>query len=120
MSQEKGYNGWSNYETWNVKLWIDNDEGSYEYWRERTLEAWGSSEEDCSYPSQTREDSANCILAAALKDEHEENTPTVTGVYADLLNAALSAVDWHEIATAMIEDEELKDDEEETEESEAS
>lgn len=30
------YNGWSNYETWNVKLWIDNEEGSYDYWREQT------------------------------------------------------------------------------------
>ena len=26
---EKGYNGWKNYETWNVALWIGNDERLY-------------------------------------------------------------------------------------------
>ncbi len=26
---ERGYNGWKNYATWNVALWICNDEGLY-------------------------------------------------------------------------------------------
>jgi hypothetical protein len=46
----------------------------------------------------------------------KDNTPTVVGVYADLLNAALSEVNWHEIATSLIEDTELHDEEEMEEE----
>lgn len=29
--KEQGYNGWSNYETWNVALWIGNDESFYDF-----------------------------------------------------------------------------------------
>lgn len=29
MTTEKRYNGWTNYATWNVALWLGNDEGLY-------------------------------------------------------------------------------------------
>ena len=25
------YNGWTNYETWNFKLWLDNDETTHKF-----------------------------------------------------------------------------------------
>ena len=35
--KNRGYNGWSNYETWNFKLWLDNDEESYNLKRTQRL-----------------------------------------------------------------------------------
>ena len=32
---DKEYNGWTNYETWNVALWIDNERGTQNDRRER-------------------------------------------------------------------------------------
>jgi hypothetical protein len=33
------YNGWKNYETWNLKLWLDNDQDTYHYWQHAAREA---------------------------------------------------------------------------------
>jgi hypothetical protein len=85
----EGYNGYANYETWNVCLWLDNDQGSYQHWRERAREALDS---EGSYRD------ARYALARELEDDHREYMPEVTGVYADLLGAALSSVDWREVA----------------------
>ena len=35
--KDRKYNGWSNYETWNFKLWLDNDEESATTERENVL-----------------------------------------------------------------------------------
>jgi len=111
---EKTYNGWTNYETWATNLWLDNDEGSYRYWRRQAADAWTDADKD--------RDDAIGNLSDTLKSEHNKNAPDVSGVYADLLNAALSEVNWYEIAEHMIdaaaEDDPIEEEEEEEEETE--
>jgi hypothetical protein len=88
------YNGWTNYETWCVNLWIDNEEHSQRYWQRQAEEAlWAYEGPDDAVP----------ILAEWLQDWHAEGKPKAEGVYGDLLRAALSEVNWHEIARHYIE-----------------
>jgi hypothetical protein len=96
------YNGWTNYETWLVKLWMDNDQGSYEYWREAARDAWQHPVKNQFIDS--RKDRARIALAERLKDDHEEAVSDLKGFAADLMNAALSSVDWDEIASALLDD----------------
>ena len=112
---EKTYNGWTNYETWNVKLWMDNDEGSYNYWTEQAQEKYDEAEADGTF---TREEQATLDLSDALKDYFEQEMAEIqaTGMWVDLLGAALSEVNWHEIAEHMIEDVDKEEEAEVTEE----
>ena len=106
MATTEKYNGWTNYETWNVALWIGNEEGSYTYWQEAARDTWDNTEADGNF---TRNELAILNLSKRLKSEldddmEEMGVPKLTGFYADLLNAALSEVNWYEIAEHMIEE----------------
>lgn len=118
MSEDRKYNGWANYETWNVALWMGNEQGSSEYWCERA--------EDCvkrakggdgnPYADNTR-DRASMLLADELKDWHEEvmhdmldEAKQSASMWSDLLGAALSEVDWREIADHHVDDVEIEEE----------
>ena len=99
--------GWFNYETWLVALWLDNDEGSQLYWREATEEAWNMAADSMPMKewSLSRRHTARHMLAERLKIELEEGNPVqTTDLYGDLMNAALAAVDWLEIADHYLAD----------------
>lgn len=85
------YNGWKNYETWVTALWIDNDYGSYQYRCELVEQV----KEEC----EEQEERKN-YLASVLKNWIEEQNPLAdcANVFTDLLNSALSEIDWQEIA----------------------
>ena len=88
---DKKHNGWANYETWAVNLWLSNDSGTYEYWRDRARQHTSVSYGSGSF----------CELADEMEEEIgnkvEDFTPDLGAtVYSDLLNAALSEVNWCE------------------------
>ena len=98
------YNGWTNYETWNVKLWMDNDQGSYDYWRERAVECLG---EDPRHDCATRRGASDVRrFADELSEYHAEANPLgdTASTLSDLRGAALSSVNWREIAESLLSD----------------
>ena len=102
---EKSYNGWTNYETWCVNLWIGNEQGSEEQARELALDA---------VKRHGKED-APWHLADELKSWIKDEAPDLgASLYADMLGAALSEVDWQEIAEGYLDAyaEEVEDEEE--------
>ena len=93
MTEDKKYNGWSNYETWNVKLWLDNDEYLCNEWQPEIAG---------QYPDD------EVGLARAIQefvcDPENGLVPDLGATMAsDLLNAALSEVNWREIAESILE-----------------
>lgn len=86
MNRKAEYQGWSNYETWAVALWIDNDRGLYE----AVQEMKGEFEE-----SYELGDAIKSFMDEIIFDEDVEK---VSPVSKDLLTGALSEVNWREIA----------------------
>jgi hypothetical protein len=102
------YNGWPNYETWAVKLWIDNDQGSYIYWHEQAAAQHrqeAPATEQVTRGTWTAKECARFNLEDQLKEELEEEMPEVSGMWADLLNSAFGEVNWQEIARAFLAEE---------------
>lgn len=91
------HEGWTNFPTWCVNLWLSNDEPAYRLWsRMATIEL--------EQPTGHKHKMAR--IADALRDEITEAAPRVLGpsLYGDLLTWALGQVEWREIAKCLIEE----------------
>lgn len=83
MSEE--YNGWPNYQTWNVHLWLTNDERTEAAVRALAQKA----------PGLYEAAKAVCAFVEMYNPIAEE-----ASLYNDLLGNALSHVDWERVAQA--------------------
>ena len=89
------YNGWTNYETWCWKLWIDNDQSWYESWQERATDIL----EHAASPRYYLAD----LLKSESEDMAEQWMNDQSGPFADILNAGLSQINWYEIAESILD-----------------
>jgi hypothetical protein len=111
----EGYNGWTNYETWSVALILGNDPGL-----EGAVRAIVDDAIENGEPSEywTEEERKRFRVADALKDWIEEQAEEdidlsdrvpLSYLWLQLVTAALSDVDWHEVADSYIEQLEEQD-----------
>ncbi len=88
MAMAKDYNGWKNYETWCINLWLSNDEPLYRDIRELAAQ----------HPQRRALALMIREYVEAMIDEHH-----LTGFIADLVNASVGETDFEEIADAWLD-----------------
>ena len=97
------HNGWYNWETWCVNLWMDNTQQSHEGWRQiarESIEAEESGHEGTNW--FYFEDQLKQYLDYIQEDVDNHIT---NGMVKDLLGAAVSEVNTREIAMHWVADE---------------
>lgn len=96
------YNGWTNYPTWAVNLWLSNDEGLY---NATLAQVMATRDYTSARPPMTRKQTVRYEVAETIKNYVcDELSPDLGASFAaDLLGWALDSVNWHEIADAWLE-----------------
>ena len=94
MSNQE-YNGWTNWETWNFKLWLDNSEDSYKAVMFLALEVEESKEGAFTLSKE---------LESLANDLCEESVVFESGFFNDVCNSAIKAVNFYEIAESYLEE----------------
>jgi hypothetical protein len=103
------YNGWTNYPTWCVHLWLTNEEGTqnaaaemvnmaYGEAYDRAATSWGESEDSKQYARTMAADVLSQWVRAECDGLHEN-----ADMVSDLFGYALGQVNWHEIVRAFLE-----------------
>lgn len=88
------YQGYKNYETWAVSLWLSNDQGDYDFWLESANDI---------IERDGMKDSAYTLSQYMSEHFQDEHFPLDEGLYSDMLSAALQEVDWLTVAEEFID-----------------
>ena len=99
-----GYNGWSNYQTWNIVLWINNDEGisdmidgnPFKWMRREVLS-------DRDIVCDIQEHFVNSVSFGALREIMATDETFPMGVTPDGVRLDDPAISWKEIRSAIAE-----------------
>lgn len=91
------YNGYVNYETWNVSLWLDNEQGSYNRYVNLAYDVLTRNDND--------PDTSRYELGKIIAYDLENNNPLgdQASVYSDLLGASLRSVHWPDVAEGFVD-----------------
>tara|TARA_Y100000310_G_C20458198_1_gene704072 strand:- start:117 stop:548 length:432 start_codon:yes stop_codon:yes gene_type:complete len=122
MTTYPTYNGWKNYETWMVKLWLDNEEAGQALQQELLEQAQNDvakalanlnerthEELKIDLTSWSKKEEVKVVLVILLKDYITENNPLneTASLYFDLIATAIDRISFRELAAHIIADAEL-------------
>lgn len=103
--ENKEYNGWSNYPTWCVNLWLDNDRGFYNDCKHEAETILAETIDD--YPDRDKDFIINLStynLGDRLREYTESILPQVEGMGSDLISWVLDKVNWAEIVEHIMDE----------------
>lgn len=103
------YNGWRNYETWNIALWMDNEYEDYKYWQARaadhlTADAMNERQATYNLANEMKEHYEEYLHESWEQLEKDLSSGAVPGWMKDISTHSLALVDWDRIAACKVED----------------
>lgn len=117
MEEDKKYNGWTNRDTWALKLHMDNNEGDYSYWQETTKETLNDVKGDYEDEGLTEDEKTEAVRELADKvktwyNDIRDNVLSVKREYEPTEEASRliqdigddNEVNYREIAESLIND----------------
>ena len=104
------YNGWTNYETWNFKLWLDNEEDLHNYIIDeiKKIKAMSNGHDEAyevsNFLRSYIEDNVPNLNVSTRSQSVHGSMSDKNGFYQDILNAGLREINTYEIAESYLED----------------